>query len=73
MKAGDYKFIAAWGQNMGSYQYYIQNQQAEALADGAPITVIYKAHNGRWVTVDECEDSVEENIRAIEKEMIRND
>lgn len=38
----DYKHIRAWGQMMGSYPYYIKNQQQEAFEDNAPIDAVYK-------------------------------
>jgi hypothetical protein len=40
-KPTDYKHIAAWGQMMGSYQYYITGEQEKAAAANAPLDAIY--------------------------------
>lgn len=53
-KPNDYLDIRAWSLNMGSYEYYIKDQQAKAAADGAPVNAIYfSIGRGRWVTADE--------------------
>ena len=50
-KEKDYQAIRRWGSILGSQNYYIENQQAMALKDGAPITVIYKKDEG-WVLAE---------------------
>ena len=47
-KPTDYVAIARWGKRIGSYDYYIQNEQAKAFADNAPITAIYYRDNEGW-------------------------
>lgn len=42
MKPQDYKHIAAWGRMMGSYAYFIKDQQNQAAEDNAPVDAIYK-------------------------------
>tara|TARA_R110000751_G_scaffold266381_1_gene365428 strand:- start:327 stop:587 length:261 start_codon:yes stop_codon:yes gene_type:complete len=44
----DYKCIARWGHHLRSYDYYIQQEQAKAFADNAPITAIYYNDNEGW-------------------------
>lgn len=47
-----YKAIELWGQNLGSYQYYIDGEQRRASNDGAPVDSIYfNATLGRWMYV----------------------
>lgn len=41
-KPNEYKHIAAWGQMMNSFGYYITMQQEEAAKDNAPLDAIYK-------------------------------
>tara|TARA_R110002124_G_scaffold278828_1_gene451018 strand:- start:144 stop:353 length:210 start_codon:yes stop_codon:yes gene_type:complete len=50
-KPSDYKAIAFWGKELGSFDYYIKDQQREACADGVPVNVIYKSADG-WETVE---------------------
>ncbi len=38
----EYKAIAFWGSVMGSYQYYINDQQIVAAMEGAPLGAIYQ-------------------------------
>lgn len=52
-----YRCIALWGRSMGSFPYYIADQQALAAADGAPIDAIYKNVAGRWVRLGEVENA----------------
>jgi hypothetical protein len=39
----EYKHIAAWGQMMGSYPYYIKDQQEDAAQNNAPLDAIYRS------------------------------
>lgn len=41
----DYKHIKAWGKMMGSFPYYIKEQQAKAAQENAPLDAIYKSHD----------------------------
>lgn len=49
--------IVAWGRELLSYQYFIENQVHQAEADGAPVDAIYErseaggVKTGKWVTV----------------------
>lgn len=43
----DYRHIKAWGWMMGSRAYYIEAEQQQAHADGAPLDAIYK-RDGVW-------------------------
>lgn len=62
----DYLHIAAWGRQLGSHQYYIENQQKRAFETGAPVNAIYEEHGtGRWVTVDECVPGVTTRINEV--------
>lgn len=54
-KTEEYPWVRAWGELMGSYQYYIKDQIARAKAAGAPQTAVYQPANGpstEWVTLD---------------------
>lgn len=53
MKDFDYIYIRAWGQMMGSFPYYIENQVSLARHAGAPENAIYQNMVGEWVTYDE--------------------
>jgi hypothetical protein len=56
-KAEDYKHIAAWGNFMRSYKYYIDDQQRIAAKDQAPLNAIFKRSDGTWCTADEIKNS----------------
>lgn len=51
-----YKYIYAWGKYMDSMDYYIEEQQAKAEAENAPLNAIYKRREGDWATMDSIED-----------------
>lgn len=51
----DYTAIALWGEELGSYPYYIEGEQARACAEGAPLNAIYK-HDGEWRTLDQMQN-----------------
>lgn len=51
----DYTAIALWGEELGSYPYYIEGEQARACAEGAPLNAIYK-HEGEWRTLDQMQN-----------------
>jgi hypothetical protein len=53
-KPEEYRAIAAWGQMMHSYQYYIDAQQEQASQDDAPLDAIYK--RDKWHTLREVEN-----------------
>lgn len=40
-KPTEYEWIRRWGRAMGSYDYYIVEQQKQAAADGAPLDSIF--------------------------------
>lgn len=53
-RPSDYRHIAAWGRYLGSYQYYIKDQQEQAALDNAPLDAVYYNNDQRrWVTLDE--------------------
>jgi hypothetical protein len=64
----DYLHIAVWGRHLGSYSYYIQDQQYLASEAGAPINAIYERsapggeRSGTWVTIDECKPDTQAQI-----------
>lgn len=58
-----YRAIAIWGQMLGSYGYYIKEQQARAAAEGAPLTAIFErmasdgsGRAGEWAIVEEVQN-----------------
>jgi hypothetical protein len=80
-KPADYLHIAVWGRQLGSYGYYIADQQEKAFKARAPINAIYEkwgvaGPTGMWVTADEIasddvrkcvEDGVETLRAALKK------
>lgn len=54
-KPREYKHIRAWGLMMGSFEYYIKQQQAEASEDNAPLDAIYK-RGGTWFLFRDIEN-----------------
>ena len=50
MKPEEYKHIAAWGNLMGSQEWYIKDLQEKAAESSAPIDTVYRAANGDWRT-----------------------
>ena len=43
----EYKHIRAWGLMMGSFEYYVRNQQSDASDDNAPLDAVFKSE-GTW-------------------------
>lgn len=63
----DYRGIAAWGQAMRSFSYYVRQQQERALQEGAPLDAIYRKEDGTWATAGdiknkELADSIQEAL-----------
>ena len=50
-----YQVIRIWGQHLGSFDYFIENEQAKAEAEGAPLEALYKDGN-TWVTIADLEN-----------------
>ena len=48
--ASKYQLIRIWGQELGSFGYFIENEQAKAESDNAPLEAIYQ-RDGQWVTI----------------------
>lgn len=44
-KTMNYPYIKAWGMYMGSYAYYIRDQQERAQQQNAPADAIYERHH----------------------------
>lgn len=61
-KNTDYPFIRLWGQLMGSFSYYIQDQLERARQTNAPRTATFErtlaggAKSGEWATVEGIQD-----------------
>lgn len=52
----DYLAIRLWGQKLGSYGYYIEDQVNQARKDNAPQDAIYKRDNGTWARLSDIKD-----------------
>ncbi len=48
--ASKYQLIRIWGQELGSFDYFIENEQAKAESDNAPLEAIYQ-RDGQWMTI----------------------
>ncbi len=49
-KPSDYVAIRLWGQNLHSFNSYIEAEQAKALKSGAPVDALFE-RGGVWTTV----------------------
>jgi len=57
-----YQAIRIWGQHIGSYEYFIENEQAKAEASDAPLSAIYRREGANtWTTIADIENA---NISA---------
>ena len=50
-----YQLIRIWGQDIGSFDYFIENEQAKAESDNAPLEAIYQ-RDGYWVTIHDVQN-----------------
>lgn len=68
-----YKAIEVWGHRLGSYMFYIHDQQRRAAEENAPLTAIYKHQDGSWVTIaditnlDTREEVMEDTMKLFAK------
>jgi hypothetical protein len=46
-----YPYVKSWGRYLGSRDYYIEEQVAQAVVDGAPKDAIFKDTEGVWHTL----------------------
>jgi hypothetical protein len=69
----EYKYIAAWGRELGLFSYYIVNEQHKAAEQNAPLTAIYYDDRAKhWVTFDEIRSeerkaSIQRRIEIMER------
>ena len=64
-KAEEYHHIAAWGRVMGSFPYYIRDEQERAAEANAPLNAIHrpKEEGEPWGTADEIKnDELRERV-----------
>ena len=69
----DYIMIRAWGQFMGSMNYYIRDQISIAKEDKAPHNAIYKSDEGEWVTIESVKSPARETVERIAAQIQRHD
>lgn len=56
-KASQYHHIAAWGEYLRSFRYFIAQEQDRAALDNAPIDAIsFSLSSNRWTMVSEIAD-----------------
>lgn len=48
-----YHHLFAWDCMMGSYNYWKEMMQAKAEEENAPLTAVYKAHDGSWIKFED--------------------
>ena len=66
-----YFYIQAWGFILGSFQYYIKDRIAEAVASGAPENATHRKQDGTWATADDIQSEemrlrVEEHVKYLQ-------
>ena len=44
-----YKHLWVWDTMMGSYSYWVEGQQQQAMQDNAPIDAIFRKQDKTWV------------------------
>jgi hypothetical protein len=52
----EYPYIVLWGRYLGSYDYYIEQEVAQAKKDNAPKNATFTDSTGRWHTFDEVKN-----------------
>ncbi len=58
-----YPYIVAWGQLMGSYGYYIQDQCEKAEEDKAVFTACYyNSTDNRWVLLENLREGLKNEL-----------
>ena len=68
----EYLHIRAWGKMMGSYEYYISNQQAQASSDNAPFNAIYHREGEGWHIAEDIKNpATKEYIEHVVEELKR--
>jgi hypothetical protein len=61
-----YEYLYAWDVMMGSFFYYIQENQERAARENAPLDAIYRAQNGVWMTTCDIQsDQTMERLQEI--------
>jgi hypothetical protein len=54
LKPTDYKGIKLWGEHLGSFEYYIESEQARAAHVQAPVDALYYDPNeDKWICVSD--------------------
>jgi len=65
-KPSDYEMIAKWGKMMGSHKGYVEDQQALAAKENAPVRAIFRRASGVWVVADEVDSNIVRGLIGLE-------
>jgi hypothetical protein len=61
-----YQYLYAWDRMMGSFAYWIEDQQALAEKENAPTDAVYRTDGGVWVTCRDIKsDATMERLQAM--------
>jgi hypothetical protein len=54
--ARSYRYVAAWGRMLHSFEPYVKDQQEQAEEDGAPLNATHRKQDGTWSTTGDIKD-----------------
>jgi hypothetical protein len=54
----EYTAIYAWCQHLGSFGFYLTQQQRKAALEDAPLDAIFRRTDGGWATTDDIVDPI---------------
>jgi hypothetical protein len=63
-------YVTAWGRYLGSRDYYIEEQVAQAVVDGAPKDAIFKDTEGVWHTLADLQRQAPKLRAKLEAERV---
>lgn len=66
-KPSEYKMIERWGVMLGSRSYYIDQQQAIAASENAPLNATFRRSNGKWATTDEITEPETRRVMRLDE------
>lgn len=64
----DYKHIRAWGKKLLSFDYYIEDQQQQAVEDNAPLDACYK-NGDTWVCASTMRQALQDELNEAIKRL----
>jgi len=60
----EYPYIVKWGRMLHSFGYFIESEIEKARRVNAPVTAVYQASDGTWITMEDLPDEIRQRVHS---------